>query len=846
MTPELSQLRRDTRTLSIGGFWGAIAFFLLAIWLAAKFPDMASLATTMWLLCAVVLGAAVLLLVESIRATATERLVKLKDFMSLGMLVGGAIVLLLGAYLFFSKHREGLGEAGALCLLGLISIGVGWSLRQGQSAAARQERIMERLVARRQKLGPIALLIGLAGVIIAVWLRFGWKAEFPEWGGVLSLGFILFGAGLWLFLSSNVSAGSARILVLIVGGLIGLDIAVMTFARAWLWKDDVFFRGISEWRGPEGWRIWVCAYLMLLGLGLMFGSFYLARTDIRANPIVRRVLYGYNAIFSGLLLLAFLVCLNVVVYAAYPLTFDWSEGRGLYTISTQSQGILEGLKQDVTVYAVMSPRTRVYKDLQVLLDNCKAVTSKFKVVPLSPDQNFAEFNQLAKLYPVILSETKGGMSEALGRGLLVVYGPERKKADDKSVHAFVPATALFDIKQSGFHKGGGGQGYTFVGEKALMSELSFLMENQRKAKIYFLQGNGEISVKESRNPRRRRPDMSFDGMGMETLVDRLKKENYEVQGLRFGPGKDDADVRYVKPSGTDKRSDIPEDADKGIVVIAGASLPIPRETLDALTRYMDRGGRLVVLTDILTERKGAEMKTTGLEEFLKKFNVDVTNEYVVRYPSARGDIPDIVYAVTSPKSETLLARKFTDIIPFWSVRVIKSTTQSPSFKAEPLMEVVGGIGARAGNVTIVQTGFWAENQLSVLDDLFSYAVELKTSGRLDAKVSREPLPVAVTVTEAGGRPRIAVFGDAEWATDAFLRSRELRMFGFDDDQAFNLMVSTFDWLAERPGVGARPKDAKFYTLDPRVDRARMVLLPLWLMMVVVVCLGVGIWLVRRK
>ena len=35
---------------------------------------------------------------------------------------------------------------------------------------------------------------------------------------------------------------------------------------------------------------------------------------------------------------------------------------------------------------------------------------------------------------------------------------------------------------------------TFVGEKALMSELQFLMTEKKKSKVYFLQGDGEMSL----------------------------------------------------------------------------------------------------------------------------------------------------------------------------------------------------------------------------------------------------------------------------------------------------------------------------------------------------------------
>jgi hypothetical protein len=135
---------------------------------------------------------------------------------------------------------------------------------------------------------------------------------------------------------------------------------------------------------------------------------------------------------------------------------------------------------------------------------------------------------------------------------------------------------------------------------------------------------------------------------------------------------------------------------------------------------------------------------------------------------------------------------------------------------------------------------WAETDTSVLSDPISYTFNLSKEGLLVKKISPEPLPVAVTVTEGEEKPKIVVIGDADFITnDALTRSRAREYF-------YGMLSSSLDWLAERPVLGIAPKQTNTYTLGPNVDRNRMVLLPGALMGLGIVGLGVGVWVVRRR
>ncbi len=126
--------------------------------------------------------------------------------------------------------------------------------------------------------------------------------------------------------------------------------------------------------------------------------------------------------------------------------------------------------------------------------------------------------------------------------------------------------------------------------------------------------------------------------------------------------------------------------------------------------------------------------------------------------------------------------------------------------------------------------------------------ELDTKGVLLDRISAEPLPVAVAVSEklldpGSGKenlkPRLLVFGDAECLANYFIVRNDL---------SFAWTASALEWMAEKQGlIGPRNKETPSYSLNPlKVNMQRMQLLPGWLMLLGIFGLGAGIWVVRRR
>src|SRR5262249_38034017 len=151
-----------------------------------------------------------------------------------------------------------------------------------------------------------------------------------------------------------------RLFVLVFGGSVGMIFFFFLFARAIAWRHDIFLGGIAPWQSDNAWRFWLCVYLPFVALAFMFISFYLARTDIRSSASLRRVMYGYDTIVQGLLLVEMLAVLNVVIYALVPFTFDWTKSRGAYALSDSTKNMISKLRQEANVIVLMSQSDPVF------------------------------------------------------------------------------------------------------------------------------------------------------------------------------------------------------------------------------------------------------------------------------------------------------------------------------------------------------------------------------------------------------------------------------------------------------------------------------------------------------
>jgi hypothetical protein len=836
----LASLQHDRRNTALGLLWGGVLLVLLALWLPAKHTALGgAVPVAVWILAVAAFATALGQFLSRPAGTDEERRQKLaarRRPVGAVLTVIGVALIVLSVVLTSWYGREAFGECFGMVLLGLVALAWGLSHLRPIDRSLGHDQVLQFLLERRPLLA--VLLFALAAVLIALagfWgIRVYRWSGFPEWGAALMIAFIALGGGIWLRASFGqpVTLEAMRLFVLTVGGLTGLVLAVMTLCRAFTLGGE-FFRGTAAWTGPESWRLWLVVYVEMIGLALMFASLSLAQVEIRVNAVLRRLLYGYNSVLNGLLLLTILVVLNVLVYAAYPYTANWTRTGGLHDLSPNSKRLLENLREPTKIYVVMSPNSPDYADLRVLLDNAQAFSDRLHVVYLSPDRDPRKYKELIDDYPELARDAK---MERLpgdrtgGRGVLIVYGPE-KKGDRKVPHSFLGAANLSETKRDFSDRRGNRATYLFKGEQAIMTELQFLMMKKQKPKVYFLQGKrGEYYDLKDLTP----GINAFEG-GLGMFVDRLKKDNYEVRGLSFLPapprvGPDDP-VQYVAP-GPGGKVEVPDDAK--VLVLAGPKIPPEQPVIDALDRYMNRGGKLVVLLDVDDPRIDPltrSLKPTPLETWLKKFSVDVTSDFLVRMPQNQRDDPLRVPVEPAPGGNPI-ARNFRGSKKVFHMELVRVVRPQPApgggFQAETILQVPFDEGP------VVATSNLLEVQRA--DEFLAGLIR---RGQLANRALTEPPSVAVAVTDKDQKPRLIVLGTSLFITNYNMQSNATG--------AYDLQVSFLEWLAERPGgMDIRPKETGTYTIDPDISRAQVVFLPAWLMVVGIIGLGTGIWIVRRR
>jgi hypothetical protein len=689
-------------------------------------------------------------------------------------------------------------------------------------------------LSRHQQQTANVLLVG-AGLFAAAAVFLGVQYRWEGWIEAAACGLfavVLATGGFW---SKSREPGAmsdldaTRMLVLSVGGLLGFFIALLAFGRAIRWIN-YFTGGLETWQGEGAWRIWVCIVAELVGLAIMFLSLQLARTEERSNVVLRRVLYGYNAVLSGLLVLALLVVLNIMAYVYLPAVSDWT-ASGMYSLSSQSKNFLENLKQPVRIY-VFSTRG-IPDDVRNFMDNCQAATKNLTVEYLSLTRDPERIRELIQRYQILGEE-----------GMLVVYG----NPPDESQQFIKFEGELFDRDQSDPRAAR----YVFKGEDAVITAIDYLMSGKSRAVVYFTQGNGELDIDDF--------SATKQDKGAGLLVERLQKSNYEVKGIKFSPvaAKGEKGKTIVVPR-------VPDDA--SAVIIAGPRSPFPPDALDALRDYMDpkdakkKKGKLVVLLDVVEQ--GGKMVQTGLEKLLLDYGVEVGNNRIMTIARRKilqssggvlkmtAEAPTFIRASPNPAlvDRNPIAKAFEDLaLPMLDARTVRPQTGAnparSSYQAEVLLQTT-------------DSGIWAEDNLSSEPTQLVSDYLNNRPRDLDEKLSREPLPVAVVVTESGppdpsdphagfrGRPmgpqkpRLVVFGDATMASNVVMQSGRTEIY--------SLFSSSLAWLRERPGnIGIEAKKRNIFVLDAKTNVSRMIWLPAALMAFGIIQLGLGVWVVRRR
>lgn len=101
-----------------------------------------------------------------------------------------------------------------------------------------------------------------------------------------------------------------------------------------------------------------------------------------------------NVLLTGLIGLAILLMLNYLSSRHYKRS-DWTSDE-LFTLSEQSQRMLQDLDQDVTVYVFLSQGEQDFADVQTLLEEYLAHTDRMTVEWVDPDREQSRYKVLTE------------------------------------------------------------------------------------------------------------------------------------------------------------------------------------------------------------------------------------------------------------------------------------------------------------------------------------------------------------------------------------------------------------------------------------------------------------------
>lgn len=684
-------------------------------------------------------------------------------------------------------------------------------------------------LAKSEWRSPIFTVWGLAMALLAVWA--GLSLKYRE----------------QLYRQSSFTPGEIlRILIMVTGGLAGL----LTFSLGLIlpfsdWRERILptisnreVPIIQLWK-DNLWHIMVCQLAFLGGLVLMFVSVRLARTTERSHVTMRRLLHGYNAVQTGMLLLAILIMVNVLTYVPIPpfswlgQTVDWTPEQ-LYTLQPASIRLVRGLKKPVHVYLVLEKETqdtpRVVsdgrQDLERLLENCRRYNPEIvveKVLKNNPDEWKSFLDRFKRMNDDFY------VGDTFVGGAVVTYGG----GEDAPAELI----RLADIIQIERGKPGSGQNARFIfqGEQALISSLKRLEEGG-KVKIYFSQGNDEPSIQELP----RRSPLWAEGF-------------FEMCQELEAPG-----VFEVKSIDLNKVEKVPDDA--AVLVLANPSTPYSIDNLQLIRDYLRRTdpipGKVVVLLDVASP-KGAgatgQMLQTGLEPLLENYGVEASDKRLLtNFPDEalenRVDklTPDVVLGTVPRESRHPLALAFQTpgqplLFRFDKARVVRPKADQPRAPKKHIVEPV--------LVSWEYFPVWEDSDLTTPGSVLLLS-QLRNRLAFRARQQRA-LPLAVAVSDmpdspsrTTGAPRMVVVGDTTWLSNQHLSQ-------FPTKSVTDLFSSQLSWLRERSDLGVQvpPTERRSFTLYQKVpaeDQNNLFLLPLGLMLITVLGLGGGIWIMRRR
>jgi ABC-type uncharacterized transport system involved in gliding motility auxiliary subunit len=313
-------------------------------------------------------------------------------------------------------------------------------------------------------------------------------------------------------------------------------------------------------------------------------------------------------------------------------------------------------------------------------------------------------------------------------------------------------------------------------EEAAFTNALIKVTREGKKVVYFLSGHGEWDLDDTQRS------------GLSSAKKAIQNENYDVQNLVLA-----------------EKKSVPSDC--AVLVVAGAKKAPFSVEIDSIQAYLDRGGKALFMLD--------PEPSFGFTEFLSKWGVDVGNDVVLDV-SGMGQLfgmgPEM--PLVSNYDAHAITKNFKVMTFFPMARSISVAANKPA-------------GVTVETLFKTSPNSWAETNMK------------NNQARYDAGQDKPgPISLAAVASKesAGKKIRLGVFGDSEFATNAYFSSQ-----GNGD-----LFLNAVGWLSEEEDlISVRAKSPEDRRINMTAQQARG-LFYLTVVFMPLAALAAGVWIYIKR
>lgn len=469
---------------------------------------------------------------------------------------------------------------------------------------------------------------------------------------------------------------------------------------------------------------------------------------IRSMFTGRRFRAGGYTVFAAAAVVIIAVLVNMVV-GALPANITQLDmtAQSLYTLSDQTKRIVKALDKDVTL-ELLAYSGQEDETVVKLLDQYEALSDHITVSYTDPGVN-----------PGVL-ETYAD-EELYANSVIVTCG---------DVHRFVSYSEIVVTTYDDYYYYTGEYTQEFDGESALTSAIHYVTSDSLP-KIYALTGHGET-------------ELSSD------ITDSIEKDNFTVETLSLLT-----------------QESVPEDADA--IIIHAPSRDISEDEAAMLCDYIDAGGKIVLLTDLIEDGEMA--------------NLLIVTEYM-------GVSAEPGMVIEGDSNYAIRGYDYYLLPDLQDHTVTEALMDAGYYILTPMAQGIVQIGNDFAAVTPILTT--SDSSYAKLE---GYAMD--TTERKDSDTDG-PFNVAV-VSERGD-------GKLAWFASANMLNQQIDQIvsGANTD----LFMNTLNWMCEQEeSISIRAKDMSSPTLTMTSgDASFLSIMVVAVIPAVMVVLGVVIWIRRKR